>query len=94
MRRAVCSKLFAAVHRKREGVGGEGVSAAQKSHGGGTGWWGTCSVICPKQPEFALQPELCVPSHRDLCDLTQEGSELLEICLKDFVRRIPCSIVT
>lgn len=37
MRRAVCRKLFAAVHRKREGVGGEGVSAAQQSHGGGTG---------------------------------------------------------
>lgn len=31
MRIAVCSKLFAAVHRKREGVDVEGVSAAQQS---------------------------------------------------------------
>lgn len=37
MRIAVCSKLFAAVHRKREGVGGEGVSAVQQSCGEGQG---------------------------------------------------------
>lgn len=94
MRIAAGSKLFAAVHRKREGVGAEGVSAVQQSHGGGTGWWGTCPVLCPKQPEFALQPEMCVSSHRDLLDLTHEGSECLEIYLKDFVTRKPCSTVT
>lgn len=34
MRIAVCSKLFAAVHRKREGVDGEGVSSTSEP------WWG------------------------------------------------------
>lgn len=53
----VGSKLFAAVHRKREGVGGERGPAAQQSRGG-TGQWGTCPALCPVQPELALQPAI------------------------------------
>lgn len=47
MRIAVCRKLFAAVHRKREGVCGEEVSAAQQSHGGGQGGWVHAQLFVP-----------------------------------------------